>query len=126
MSVSFSRAVLALGGPIALSSQEMANKAAERAAKTSVQPVVAPTLTGPQADALATIVAAEALKKSRGAHAQEDHPNRDAENWRVHSLADVEDAKVTVFTRPVHLEPMTKFEYAGIDLKKIAPKRRVY
>jgi succinate dehydrogenase / fumarate reductase, flavoprotein subunit len=44
----------------------------------------------------------------------------------VHSLALVDGAKVTLSTRPVHLEPLTKASEGGIDLKKIAPKARVY
>ncbi|SLN23186.1 succinate dehydrogenase flavoprotein subunit [Roseisalinus antarcticus] len=83
-------------------------------------------LTNLMPNALATVVGAEARKESRGAHAHEDYPDRDDKTWRKHSLAWVDGTKTRLDYRPVHLDPLTTEEKGGIDLKKIAPKARVY
>ena len=59
--------------------------------------------------------------ESRGAHAREDHKNRDDNNWLVHSLSWLgQDGTVSLGTRPVHMNTLTN------HVQSIPPKKRVY
>ncbi|WP_415184607.1 succinate dehydrogenase flavoprotein subunit [Phaeovulum sp.] len=83
-------------------------------------------LTNLMPNALATIVGAEARHESRGAHAHEDFPQRDDENWRVHTISRVNGNKVELSYRPVVVAPLTTEAEGGINPAKIAPKARTF
>ena len=83
-------------------------------------------LTNLMPNALATIVGAAARTESRGAHAHEDHSERDDENWRVHTISRVDGKDVDLSYRPVITDPLTVEAEGGINIERVAPKARTF
>ncbi|TPG56067.1 succinate dehydrogenase flavoprotein subunit [Sphingomonas glacialis] len=77
------------------------------------------------AQAMVTMQSAENRKESRGAHVNEDHPDRDDANWMKHTTATFTGwggvgGKVEIGYRPVHDYTLTE------EAEYIKPKKRVY
>jgi len=71
--------------------------------------------------ATATLHSAGNRTESRGAHAHEDYPGRDDDNWLKHTLVWVDGpGRVRFDYRPVHLRPLTD------EVESIPPQIRKY
>jgi succinate dehydrogenase / fumarate reductase flavoprotein subunit len=71
--------------------------------------------------AVVTMNSAFNRTESRGAHAREDFPDRDDNNWLKHTLVSMDAQGEVAFNyRPVHLYTLTD------DVEVVQPKKRVY
>ncbi len=74
-----------------------------------------------RSQAVITMRSASNRQESRGAHAHEDFPDRDDDNWHKHTICWLDDqGAATIDYRPVHMYTLSN------EIDVIPPKKRVY
>ena len=71
-------------------------------------------------NSIITMHSANFRKESRGAHSHEDYPDRDDENWLVHTIAHLKKNKVKISTRNVIRETLNN------EVESVPLAKRVY
>lgn len=71
-------------------------------------------------NSLVTMHSANFRKESRGAHSHQDYPDRDDDNWLIHTIGDLNKGDVKISTRDVIMEVLDN------EVEPVPLAKRVY